>query len=70
MESQNIKHVPLNREGALELGMCPCDICDVSWAIYTENKETKYCRNECDYFKRYIEKIKSSRFFEYVLEKL
>ena len=52
----NTKTIPLNLEGALELGMRPCDICDVGWASYTKEK-TKSCRDNCNYLKRYVEKL-------------
>ena len=53
---------PLNREGALELGLCPCKICEVGWSTYGGDKDgnvdIKHCQDTCDCFKRYMEKEK------------
>lgn len=33
MESPNVAHVPLNPEGALELGFYPCHYCNGGWGF-------------------------------------
>ena len=55
MDSKNIKHVPLNREGALELGIHPCSVCNCGWATYSNIKSSS-CHDSCDYFKRFNSK--------------
>ena len=57
MESPNIKHVPLNPVGALELGMSPCSACDVGWATYTTDGKTGSCQDTCPYWAKYKEQI-------------
>ena len=53
--SINTKTIPLNQAGALELGMCPCDICEGGWANWTDGKEPEYCHQSCEYYKKYLE---------------
>jgi hypothetical protein len=57
MESPNIKHVPLNREGAIELGINPCGVCNMGWGNWSKD-ESKSCYDTCEYHKRYCEGIK------------
>jgi len=38
MYSPNVKTVPLNPAGALELGICPCKSCNMGWANYSQVK--------------------------------
>jgi len=68
MDSLNIAHVPLNREGAIELGQSPCSICDVGWANYSEEKDGKgvseTCFDTCGLLKKYYEQqIEGEKFF-------
>jgi len=61
MESPNIAHVPLNPEGALELGLNPCDYCGMGWALVS-NERQEHCSDTCDYFKRHINSMVSNMF--------
>ncbi len=55
MDSANIGHVPLNRTGALELGVIPCSICNFGFANYCGT--TSYsCHDTCEYYKIYFNK--------------
>lgn len=54
MESPNVEHVPMNPEGALELGMRPCDACTMGWGIYSSSR-TETCQDTCEYWKRYCD---------------
>lgn len=53
MNSPNITHSPLNREGALELGVSPCKYCYSGWATYSLGKVSS-CRDTCEYIKIYF----------------
>ncbi|MCW3134483.1 MAG: hypothetical protein N2V78_09175 [Methanophagales archaeon] len=55
MYSPNVKTIPLNPAGALELGMCPCSACDVGWGDWSTTK-TETCHDTCPYWKEYIKK--------------
>ena len=55
MDSPNIKHVPLNRKGALELGINPCSICNQGYASYSNLGHTS-CHDNCTYFTTYLDK--------------
>lgn len=59
MESPNITHVPLNPEGALEMGLIPCDACGSGWGTYSVGTDgaskSRTCRDECEYWKRFID---------------
>ena len=50
---KNVALVPLNREGALELGLIPCCICESDWAIFGEGY-CESCRDNCEYLRRYM----------------
>lgn len=50
--SINTKVIPLNPRGALELGLCPCDVCNMGWGSWSKN-ETKSCQDDCIYWKEY-----------------
>lgn len=50
--SENVKTVPLNPEGALELGILPCKYCDAGWGVYSKAKVDK-CAEHCEYLKRF-----------------
>ena len=53
--SDNIKQVPLNPMGAIELKMRPCDYCQTGWGTYNHDSgETKSCHDKCEYLKQYI----------------
>lgn len=54
--SINTITIPLNQEGALELGKCPCGICDVGWSEYCQGKKSKHCMDTCEYYKKWVEK--------------
>ena len=56
MNSQNIKHVPLNREGALELGIHPCSVCNCGYASYSTLEQTS-CYNDCIYLKKFVNRF-------------
>lgn len=55
MNSPNISHTPLNREGALELGVSPCSYCCSGYANYSMGK-TSSCMDTCEYLKIYLDK--------------
>lgn len=55
MESPNIKHIPINQQGAIELGFCPCDYCGLGWAHYSI-KEHKSCHDTCPDFSKWFQK--------------
>lgn len=55
MNSPNIKHIPLNREGALELGINPCSVCNSGWATYS-NMGGDSCQNDCEYLRKFLNK--------------
>lgn len=57
MNSPNIRHLPINRDGCLELRISPCTICNLGYTCYS-NKENKTCYDNCKYFKKYCENIK------------
>ena len=68
MDSPNITHIPLNREGAIELGQSPCSVCDVGWGNYSEGKDGKgvseTCHDTCELLKRYYKhQNEGDRFF-------
>ena len=68
MDSPNIAHVPLNREGAIELGQSPCSVCDVGWANFSEGKDgestSETCHDTCELLKRYSKRqAKGEPFF-------
>lgn len=54
--SKNIAMIPLNPEGALELGRWPCSYCELGWGSYVQGKDgktiVKSCRDECPYIKK------------------
>jgi len=50
--SENVKIVPLNPEGALELGILPCKYCDAGWGVYSKTKVDK-CAETCTYLQRF-----------------
>jgi len=54
--SQNTKTIPVNQEGALELGLCPCGSCGMGWGSWSVN-ETKTCMDNCSFYKRWLGKI-------------
>lgn len=58
--SPNVAQVPLNPEGALELGMIPCDACNAGWGTYSMRTDgtanSTSCRDTCEYWKRYCDK--------------
>jgi len=60
MESPNIAHVPLNPEGALEMGMSPCEACNAGWGNYSMGTDgqarSESCRDNCEYWKRYVDR--------------
>lgn len=64
--SPNIMIIPLNPEGALELGVYPCQYCNQAWMRYSTtdhtnqkvNAEIKGCYETCDYWKRWEERFK------------
>ena len=49
MNSQNIEHIALNRQGTLELGQSPCLVCDVGFSSYTGDQVTT-CYDSCSYW--------------------
>jgi len=51
--SVNTITIPLNPEGALELGQCPCDACGMGSATWNTKGKAYDCRDKCDYYKRY-----------------
>lgn len=53
MESPNVAHVPLNLEGALELGLDPCHYCYAGWGTVNSSGIIHSCKDSCDYYKRY-----------------
>ena len=55
MYSPNIKTIPLNPVGALELDLCPCDYCNLGWGIWS-TKEVTTCRDACPYWGEYCRK--------------
>lgn len=57
MNSPNIKHYPLNRAGALEMGLSPCSVCNTGFANYCGTKSHS-CHDTCDYFKTYFDEEK------------
>ena len=50
MNSPNISHYPLNRQGALELGMYPCEYCYSGYANYSKGICTS-CYTSCEYLR-------------------
>jgi len=52
MMDSNTKTIPLNPEGVLELGICPCEACGMGWAVYS-TKEVRSCSDKCGYYKRW-----------------
>lgn len=68
MDSPNITHVPLNREGAIELGQSPCSVCEAGWGNHSVGKDGKgvwkTCHDTCELLKRYSERqAKGEPFF-------
>ena len=59
----NTKVIPVNREGCLELGMNPCDICTMGWGSWSTN-ESKTCHDACEYHKRYVESLRKKPLLE------
>jgi len=55
MSIPNTITIPLNPEGALELGMCPCDACHIGWANYGEHGLIKSCHENCGFYKKWDE---------------
>ena len=45
--------IPLNPEGALELGLHPCPYCNVGSATWNSKGKVYDCKDECEYYKRY-----------------
>ena len=66
MNSANIKHIPLNRRGALELGLSPCEYCCTGYSNYN-NGVVSSCHATCEYLKIYNdkEKMKEIKLSEY-----
>lgn len=57
MNSPNITHYPINRRGALELGLCPCTYCYNGFGTYS--KDFCYsCHDACEDLKLYYDKEK------------
>ena len=59
--SDNILQIPLNAEGALEMGLYPCTYCNQGWGNYsvsplTNEVKFKTCSGDCEYLRRYREK--------------
>ena len=50
--SINTKTIPLNPAGALELGMNPCDACDMGWYIHSTDSSSS-CADTCIYWKKH-----------------
>lgn len=68
MDSPNITHVPLNREGAIELGQSPCSVCDTGWGNYSIDKDgngiSETCHDTCELLRQYSEQqTKDEKFF-------
>ena len=55
MNSPNIKHIPLNPVGAMEMGLCPCDACYIGWVSYS-TAGINSCHKSCSYWERYQDK--------------
>ena len=55
--SVNIKTIPLNPEGALELGMNPCEVsetCNMALSVNSTTENPKACSATCGYYDRWI----------------
>lgn len=55
MISPNIAHYPLNRMGALELGLDPCTHCNNGFSNFS-TLVCITCRDTCNYLKLYYDK--------------
>lgn len=55
MNSPNIANIPLNSEGAMELGMYPCLACNVGWTSWG-NQGFDSCEKSCTQLKRFYDK--------------
>ncbi len=55
MNSPNISHIPKNRKGALELGLCPCLYCSSEFHSCSNGNRTS-CRDTCEYLRIYLDK--------------
>lgn len=57
MNSSNIGHYPLNKQGALELGLNPCLYCCSGYSNYSKGAVSS-CHASCEYLKIYSNKEK------------
>jgi len=57
MNSPNILHIPLNRQGALELGQNPCSYCNNGFGSYSPLGCVS-CHDTCEYLKLYFDEEK------------
>ena len=57
MNSPNILHIPLNRQGALELGQNPCSYCNSGFGSYSP-VGCNSCHDTCEYLKLYFDEEK------------
>ena len=57
MNSPNISHYPLNRQGALELGESPCEQCYFGYSNYS-NGICTCCETSCEYLRIFCDKEK------------
>lgn len=58
MNSPNIAHVALNPQGAIEMGIRPCDACHSGWAVYDNGTtgRVRSCEDTCPYWKLWQDK--------------
>ena len=49
--------IPENQREALQMGLKPCDFCNVGWGMWSRN-ESKTCADTCEYWKKYCKKLK------------
>ena len=61
MNSQNIKHVPINKQGCLELGLSPCLVCQTGFACYVGVSSVGFpshssCHDDCSEWKTFCDK--------------
>jgi len=58
MNSPNINHIPKNRDGALELGMSPCNFCFSGYINFCSSINGRFesCFDNCEYWKIFNDK--------------
>ena len=55
-KNQNILQIPVTPDGAMELGLSPCEGCNMARATWSSKGKEYDCSDECHWWKKYWRK--------------